>query len=404
MIARVYRVDEVGEGEAPRLSVELDGIDVEALDGDLTTLFLDRSDVGPFGLLRLELDPGEVKTVLGAAPVEGRWFSLTLFGEGGLRRAQAEHAQLAERGYVSGSRGYVGDVEFLADDKDHPLEPLSASVSPRRRRAQKAINGGVFPTGALMLVVWGRHFWWTAPPPRQVRVRDVGQAGFITLIGRGGRPMLHFDAGWPVSFNGHTAPPSSAVRKLDAPVLLSHWDWDHLHGYYVFPTLQTQEWLVPVQRLGPGASRVAAQLHARSCLFGLPGGGLTLGAGSWGRIATCGGPAGNKNQTGLAMDVDVAGRRGVIRDQVLMTGDADYQHAVAALGGATYSGLVITHHGAKFSGPVPPAHGGARAVVSYGENNTYRHPDPGMVSAHAGWSIERTAAHGFHRRGSRTLP
>jgi len=400
MIARVYRQDPLEEGASPGVSVELDGIDEETLDEDVTALFLDRAAVDPFGLLRVIVPENFV--VDGRPMQSGAWFRLTLFDDDGDRRMRAEHAQLTQGGYTIRSKGYVGDIEWVGEDGDPPLHSVGASVAKRKKRAQKAINNGVFPQGAVVqasgvfVCAWPR-------PPFKVQVRDVGQAGFVTLRDEKDDPVLHFDAGWPVSFNGHTAPATTTVANLWAPVVLSHWDWDHLHGYYVFPDLRYMEWFTPVQTLGPGASRVAAQLNSRGLLFGLTGGPVTFGAGGWGRLAVCAGPAGNKNQTGLALEARVRAEDGT-EDWVLMTGDADYQHAVAALGTSNvYAGLVVAHHGATFAGPVPIPTGAARAAVSYGDG-TYGHPSATALTAHAAWSLERTAMYKSTSRGCRYLP
>ena len=407
MIARVYRIDQLGEGVTSSLSVELDGIDEQALDENLLELFVNRGRVKPFGLIRVEVPAGEISMMGGEFLREGAWFSFSLLGQPGPRRVRAEHAQLTELGYLEGSRGYLGDLEFLGFDDEPDFKPLSSTVTTKRKRTQKAINGGVFPSGAIWSSPWPPyHAASGLKQPVQARVRDVGQAGFVTLLDDQGAPVLHFDAGWPVSFNGHTAPASSTVTDLDAAVVLSHWDWDHLHGYYVFPALQRQEWVAPVQHLGPGASRVAAQLHAAQRLCGVAATAslVMFGNGGWGRFAVCKGAPGNKNQTGLAMDVKLAAPIGKQSDHLLMTGDADYQYATAALGGGAYSALVVTHHGAKFTGATPAPHGAGLAVVSYGKGNTYQHPDATALKAHAAWNLSHTADHGGNPRGSRTLP
>jgi hypothetical protein len=75
-------------------------------------------------------------------------------------------------------------------------------------------------------------------------------------------------------FNGHLV---VAYRLLytRAPVVLSHWDWDHLHfalrpeGRY----LKDSKWIVPIQKLGPGAARFANE-HSKSGRLGWKASGL----------------------------------------------------------------------------------------------------------------------------------
>ena len=99
------------------------------------------------------------------------------------------------------------------------------------------------------------------PTPASVLVRDVGQASFVTLVDNQGREFVHFDVGAPTSFNKHTFPkPFAHTICADAIVILSHWDWDHLHGAHLWPDLLKCNWIVPNQIVGPGAARLALQL------------------------------------------------------------------------------------------------------------------------------------------------
>lgn len=340
-------------------------------------------------------------------PAPGSWFAITLARSPGAMGWPVDHAQLTEDGYTEGSSGFVESIEFLADDGDLPPRPLGASVPSRRRVRQIALNGGVFPSMAIARGV-RRKAVWIASHPHHALVRDVGQAGFVSLQDRLGSCLVHFDAGWPVAFNGHTAPLASSLKPRAVPVILSHWDWDHLHGFYVFPQLQASPWFAPIQTLGPGASRVAAQLDAKKLLIGWPspsrpisGLGFADAGGVFmpcGRIASCCGARANRNQTGLAMEVELTSG-----SVALMTGDADYDNATTVLGSGVYDALVVTHHGAAFSGGVPKPFRGQAAIVSYGNGNTYRHPHATMQSRHVGWTIERTADFGVAARGSRLI-
>lgn len=109
-------------------------------------------------------------------------------------------------------------------------------------------------------------------------MRDVGQASFASFLNARGKVLGHFDAGWPISYNARTAPAAAPAITDTAPVILSHWDWDHLHGYYRYKALQSVQWLTPVQTMGPGASKTATQLHAKGLLIGYSGAAvLTVG-------------------------------------------------------------------------------------------------------------------------------
>lgn len=413
LIARIYRVDDIDDVSAAEISIEFDGVDENSLrnlESDFAYLdFLkERENVAPFGLLRLEISVEKFIDETGVAPATGLWFSIELTPTQSSLGWPIDHAQLTEEGYTQGSSGYVGGIEFIAEDGEPYPVPLGASVPRRRSRRQVAINGGAFPVKAISRGQ-ARRAVWIDRAPLQALVRDVGQASFVSLQDDFGTCLLHYDAGWPVAFNSHTVPGSSGINIGRAPVLLSHWDWDHLHGYYVFPQLQASPWFTPVQILGPGASRVAAQLDAQDLLVGLgvpPGNTYSIALRSvpsftrCGTIGVCAGNAGNRNQTGLACTIDLA-----TGSTLLMTGDADYGLAIAALGCTTsFDRLVVTHHGAQFGGVAPlPRQEDAQAVVSYGKGNTYRHPHPDMVRRHPGWCIEHTADHGTISRGSRLI-
>lgn len=99
-------------------------------------------------------------------------------------------------------------------------------------------------------------------------VRDVGQASFSSLVDRHGKPLIHFDVGFPISFNQHTFPKSFPVDPTEKPlVILSHWDWDHLHAAFALPHLRERKWIAPRQRIGPGAARLAMILAAKGNLL-----------------------------------------------------------------------------------------------------------------------------------------
>lgn len=401
MIARIYRVDQLEEMSPSRVSIEFDGIDQLTLekigsDQDFRELLEDRGNVSPFGLVRLDSTVEKFTEGAGIEPRVGSWFTILLSPRSEELNWSVEHAQLTTEGYTVNSRGFISRVEYHGDDDEPPLLPLSAEVRKARNTAQLAFNGGLFPQDAILPSVPKIRIHGCGTRPHEIVVRDVGQANFISVVDKNGDPLVHFDVGWPVSFNSHTAPAASTVVGLCAPIILSHWDWDHLHGYYVFPILQRYLWLTPVQQLGPGASRVAAQLHQNRQLYGLATGSVCF---RWGKIAVCKGPAGNRNQTGLAMRVKLPHL-----NKVLLTGDADYGHAEAVLGSATYSSLVVTHHGANFGGSVPSPHGIAKAVVSYGNGNTYNHPSLNALAKHSGWAIEHTASYNGTPRGSRNIP
>jgi hypothetical protein len=228
-----------------------------------------------------------------------------------------------------------------------------------------------------------------------LNVRDVGQANFVTLSDERDDEIVHFDAGWPISFNGRTAPRGKSILANSSPVILSHWDFDHLLGFYRFPFLRDNVWLAPVQPLGPGKARIAYQLADRKRLLGWSGGTLSVGTIT---LYDCNGPQG-LNDTGFSLMIVLkSGKR------ALLVGDASYD-SVPTSSMDRFDFLVLTHHGALFTGAAPRARREASGIISVGHGNVYKHPRDEAVALHAtsGWTISATAAIFEPRRGDRLV-
>jgi len=226
-----------------------------------------------------------------------------------------------------------------------------------------------------------------------VCVVDVGQAS-LSIVYRSARPLLYFDLGWPLSFNASTRPqalPDLPDRK--APVLLSHWDWDHWafaletwkKGKPLWKaTACCREWLVP--GVGPAwgnvvptptALKLAAHLFALkklkvwdSSVRGVTQGHLTIARVDTSVVASA--FDADPNQNGLFLMVhspvepDPVTGPNAQRPRIepvralLLAGDADYQFIELGLGVKfdrfDWRGLNATHHGGRFTeGCVPSA-------------------------------------------------
>lgn len=413
MVGRIYRLDALGDGPRARTSFEFDALDEKSVEAgeDLRALFLS-DDIRPFGLVRVLTTPARFAKLFGGEPEEGDWYKFNLvpraiaLRRGDPNRLTAWHAQLTAEGYTLRSRGYITGAEFLARDGESPLKSLSAALTSTKGKRQAAIAAAQFPNFKPSDNVAVEKLLRGLGSATSIKVHDVGQASFVTLYDTNETPIAHYDAGWPVAFNGETAPATPPVCPK-APVILSHWDWDHLSGFYRFKNLQSVKWVVPVQHLGFGAGRVATRLNDKGLLMGFNGppvsvSGMTLGV--------CTGPAGIKNQTGLALRVTLpakmtngvdSGPRGA-----LLTGDADYDHVPAALTTPPLHGLLVTHHGADFDGSVPVGPSGhGRAIVSVGRGNRYKHPKPHALRRHAlrKWHYQMTMRWAATPRGPKWI-
>jgi beta-lactamase superfamily II metal-dependent hydrolase len=206
-------------------------------------------------------------------------------------------------------------------------------------------------------------------------------------------PRAYFDVGAPIFFNHKSFPKNFAIRTpRKGYVFLSHWDFDHYSlAVSKMKPLQDLMWFAPDQSVGPNAARLQASLGTRLNRLASPrvvARNMALYRGT--------GPSDDRNASGYALRIK---HRGGAK---LLTGDLSYDR-IPPQALTRLSGLVIPHHGGAGSGIAPKGRG--RAIVSYGVPNKYHHPDEPTLEAHelSGWTIERTAAHGGHKRQDRWL-
>lgn len=408
LYARVTRIDALSVSPYRRASFEFDAIDADTADaagaqiGDL----FQEARTKPFALLRIVTTPARFRDFAGDTPASGDWFFLEVEPRGLRPGLMTWHAQLGPVGYASHSRGVTVDARRLTSEDDEPRRPrsLGAAVALQTMLPQHVGQISQLPSvaasGAAIHAALGQ-----ITTPAAVVVRDVGQASFTSLIDDQGKALIHFDVGFPISFNKHTFPKAFKSDPTERPlVVLSHWDWDHLHAAFALRHLLECRWVTPHQRIGPGAARLAMILAGKGNLLVWPAGSGAAFPG--GTLMACTDTT-NPNDTGLALHVTLASGRTAV-----LTGDADYRClpiAFVALGPVSH--LIATHHGARFHStaaqiPVPAAPGSAM-VISYGAGNVYRHPHPEALRAHAsaGWQqwISTAGHKGGPPRGDRQL-
>jgi len=209
------------------------------------------------------------------------------------------------------------------------------------------------------------------PEFEDVVVYDVGQGSAAAMTDRHGRPLLYADVGGGVTRNAHTFPVAlnSFCSCTRAPIILSHWDWDHWSsaGLKKDRWLRAHTWIAPMQRaLGPShlAQAQAIDQLGKLLLWGnaqQP----TISAGRF-RLERCNGRG--RNHSGIALIV--SGPPGAL--PLLIPGDARY--GVIPSGFNHYDSIIVPHHGAdmKATGtPTAPLMQHSRAVYSYGPNNNF---------------------------------
>lgn len=391
-----------------RASFEFDCIDADYVDS-VGPQLLDgfrAEQTKPFALLRVVTTPARFCDFAGVTPAPGDWFHIEI--EPGASGPPTWHSQLEANGYSTHSRGAMTYARRLETPDDGPgprLGPqtLGAAVAPRlvlpsllvaacaalpkpaKRAAMSTILKGVAQAASIL-------------------VRDVGQANFISLCDDSGRAILHFDVGFPISFNRHTFPSVFDIERSEKPpIILSHWDWDHLHAAFHLPHLLDCPWIVPDQRLGPGAARLARILAGKGNLLVCPTNARLRFL--FGELVQSQGLPGDLNDSGLTVLVTLTSRR-----SALLTGDADYAHLMHTKA-KNVDHLVATHHGARFDAAVAlvpsPKSDRCALVISYGYRNVYRHPHAEALRKHvrAGWTRYVTTAgrRGVASRGDRMM-
>lgn len=263
------------------------------------------------------------------------------------------------------------------------------------RRSQQLNSLMFFPSKALM----SRARPKPKPTARHIEelaVLDVGQGSANALLCREGVARIYFDVGCGVYRNAPTRPPNiSFCQCADPIVVLSHWDADHWAGATIDTGLLTRTWIAPIPET---IKHIVFLMNiwaagGRTLLLSTS---ATVRLGSGIKLVRCKGPAGDRNESGLAL---IAERRG---KRWLLPGDASYHNIPGALK-HPITGLVATHHGARVHGagaPVPlPALDYARLAYSFGPGNAHgkygvSHPRPAGVHAydaagwtHTGWAV-----------------
>ncbi|MGY4509655.1 metallo-hydrolase/oxidoreductase [Bradyrhizobium sp. USDA 3650] len=401
-------MDSLSTSPHRRASFEFDCIDADYVDGAGPRLLdgFRAEQTKPFALMRVVTTPARFGHFAGATPAPADWFYLEIERDGsGL---PAWHAQLEGNGYSAHARGVLTYARQL-DTPDETRGPrsrpqtLGAAAAPRLGLPRSLVTAcAPLPkpaTRAAISTVLKR-----VPQAASVLVRDVGQANFVSLCDDRGRAILHFDVGFPISFNRHTFPSNFDVNRSEAPpIVLSHWDWDHLHGAFHLPHLLECRWIVPNQRLGPGAARLARILAQKGNLLVRPANARIRFP--FGELVRSRGPARDLNDSGLTILATLTSGR-----SALLTGDADYAYLMHA-NATKVDHLVATHHGARFNAdaasvPMPNNRHG-QLVISYGYRNVYRHPHAEALSKHANWGwttcLTTAGRRGVASRGDRIV-
>ncbi|KAF1038903.1 MAG: hypothetical protein GAK33_02239 [Burkholderia lata] len=358
-------------------------------------------------------------------------------------RAAADDAQPALPVHI----GFIGTAPAALSRR---VRTGLSTVAYRKSVARSAAGGpGKTPRGKALL---REILEWRVGGKDQVfaAVYDIGQGSAGALVDRNEHPLVFFDIGKPISVYDYTRPKHAPrffhcdqQKMIDesgwlhAPVVLSHWDFDHWAGilerFYVVtddkgnkyarltivPDALQRFWIAPCQEhLGLGATHLELirlllkTVNGASGLTALQYWPINLATlpFSHGVIVKAQPDAdvGNtsselRNNSGLVMLVTPTTERladeGVDKPTaLLLQGDARCESIPVDWSSFDLVGLVVSHHGGKMGlAPSAPAGGPhSKVVCSVGDihpvhkTKPYGHPHPDALAAHAkaGWDVK----------------
>lgn len=351
-----------------RQTLLLDCIDADAFDADPAAL----NDDANLSLVRTATTLRRWDEDFGVETIEeGDWVQLVLSKGPGRPRAWEMPATAS---YEPEGSTNVLEIAVLNDGDGSPGARLASAC-----QLQSSALRFVSPSDVELLFAM-------VSAPLRIAALDVGQASCNSIFSKG-KPLVLFDAGAPLYRNQKSF---RAVDLSDLPresgiVLLSHWDFDHFDLGRRMTGLQQLKWLAPHQPVGPNTLKFQRTLGAR--LYFLRGSYSITNKDLQFELRP--GLATNpkdRNGTGYSLRIGAAG------GNILLTGDADYEHIDPQLL-VGLAALTVPHHGGAGTVPPLPTASPARAVVSYGNPNCYRHPVAETIDAHErkNWKVQFTA-------------
>lgn len=399
-IGRIESVDRHSKNRLSRFTFVIDAVD-ERLDPIMFRTKPTETDDRNFAIIRVMTTFGRFSSMADIPEIEpenlvGQWVAISLLPHGKEPGPLAQVCPLEQAGYGVGEKFTVGGISVFGEVPEAPRSLSAAGDRRKQVAAELAEDGRSFRAESSSHESLRLLRELLQEVPEQLLILDVGHANFATVFSTAKLPICHFDVGWPIGFNRHTTN-GNPPRIVSAPiVIMSHWDWDHLHGYHVWAELREKTWVAPVQDLGPGALKVARALQADGRLHSIAPGVPSLDA-MCGKnpmhLGNCDSShvktkAKIRNNSGIFLGLKLASGR-----LALLPGDADYR-AVSWPFRADPDILLVAHHGAAVDGKIQKARAkGNPAIVSMGKGNVYRHPCEDTLRSHgnSGWTAEFTS-------------
>jgi len=311
----------------------------------------------------------------------------------------AELATLKESDWISIELDATGDhqVDVFGGLFMAPVQAYLMGVDKVSPAQQKALGVAfdmdTWPdaTQAEMEAALGSN--WSAD---YLVAYDVGQGSANALLDGNEDAWLYFDLGRGVYRNYKTTPtPLRFCWRVDAPIVLSHWDSDHWAGETTDPAATARVWIAPRQQIGPRHTAFASRILAAGGTIHIWGSSpsrlsISLASGRQLDLARCSGNT--RNGSGISCLVHNI----TLTQAWLLTGDAAYDEVNQLAAPTNYTAVVVPHHGADMGSwnqlPTPKS-SYTRLVYSFGPDNKHgrskvRHPTRASVHNHkrGGWN------------------
>lgn len=224
---------------------------------------------------------------------------------------------------------------------------------------------------------------------------NVGQGNCNAITDSHGVPLLYFDFGGGVFLNTKTYPGKvENPQKIkfcytyDPPVILSHWDWDHMASIKKteHKLIKQSMWIVPKQEIGISHLKVAVELYKNGKLLVWPEKVNFIRTKKLEIQKLTILDKKDKNNNGLVLTIKIDYDK---NNFILLPADANYELIKKK---RNYIGMVATHHGASSHNclnKIPKASKLINKIAySFGSKNSFNHPKNPSISSHClkGWS------------------
>ncbi|MGV8979897.1 hypothetical protein [Clostridium sp.] len=226
-----------------------------------------------------------------------------------------------------------------------------------------------------------------------VSIFNVGQGSCAAICDSQAIPLLYFDFGEAYGQDKQYCPIKQRLCVCNNPyVILSHWDKDHWFGALRVSEIIKNKWIIPYQKIGAEAYKLANSISAKGNLFLWDDTKKELKT-PFGYIFKCKGNANHRHNNGLGIFVEIKKEDNIMK-KYLLPGDNRYRYIESKFL-KNLDGLVASHHGGIYFDKksdiftiIPENTNKGKIVYSAGDNSSHGHPSQDNDYLRKGW-IER---------------